>query len=90
MNADEQRAYSRGYAAGKRRKTAERRAEHERAKQQAFWDRAFLAALPVAAVAQRWKVDGKPITTVEQRVSLAKSFATEALKQRRDIQGAQS
>lgn len=78
----EQRGYSKGYQAGRRKKKREiSYAQHMREKQ-AFLDRAFLAALPVALAAQNWKCGDKPITSINDRTSLARDFAIEALKQR--------
>ena len=61
MNAEEKRAYQRGYAAGLRRKKRLISAEVARRERQAFLDKAFLAALPACIEAQGWKTgDGKP------------------------------
>lgn len=87
MNEDEKRGYSRGYSAGRKR---EKIAAAEMAKlvkelseQQEFVDKAFLAALPVAMTITGWQTaDGTPITTIEQRMELAASFARRALAQR--------
>ena len=83
MNAEEKRAYQRGYAAGLRRKKRLISAEVARRERQAFLDKAFLAALPACIEAQGWKTgDGKPITTRDDRIRLARGFAIEALRQR--------
>lgn len=80
MNSEEKRAYQRGYAAGKRRKVREIRAEARMREDRAFLDRAFLAALPAAITAQGWKRGEQPITALKDRVLLAVDFAREALK----------
>jgi hypothetical protein len=51
----EKRGYSRGYQAGKKRRQADRLAENYRREQQAFHDKAFLAALPACIEAQGWE-----------------------------------
>lgn len=79
----EQRAYSRGYAAGKKRVQVDRLAERLAKEQQAFLDKALLAALPSCIEAQGWTQGAEKISTVSQRVHLAVLFANEALKQRR-------
>lgn len=84
MTKEEQRAYQRGYQAGIRRLKREHAAAKAAAEERAFRDRAFLAALPACINAQGWQTgDGKQITTLPQRTSLAWSFAKESVKQRR-------
>lgn len=76
----EARAYSRGYQAGRKRRKTEVAEERRLAQRQAFWQRAFLAALPACVTAQGWAVGDKPITNISQRTRLAKDFADEATK----------
>lgn len=83
LKSAEQRGYGRGYAAGKKRAKADRLAENFRREQQAFLDKALLAALPACIEAQGWKTGDEPITNLPQRVALAVRFANETLKQRR-------
>lgn len=83
MKKAEQRGYARGYAAGRKRVRADNLAERYHREQQAFLDKALLAALPACIEAQGWKSGGEPITSLPQRVALAVKFANEALKQRR-------
>lgn len=83
MSTDEQRGYSRGYAAGRKRRKNEQAAERWRAERQAFLERAFLAVLPACMDAQDWTRGGKPIISLDDRTRLAWDFAEAALKQRR-------
>lgn len=80
MNAEEKRAYQRGYAAGKRRveKIVNEEVQWERGSQ--FWREALLAAIPFAMTAS-WKRGGEAISTIESRVQLARSVADAALMQ---------
>lgn len=80
MSTEEQRAYSRGYAAGLRRKKREGQADAMERKKNAFWQRAFLSALPFAMAATNWKRGEQPIQTIEDRVRLASEVADEAVK----------
>lgn len=77
----EQRAYSNGYAAGKRNKQRSLSMQQRAQKKNAFWQRAFLAALPAAFVSENWMRGDKPICTLEQRMRLAADIADEATKQ---------
>jgi len=77
--AAEQRGYSRGYIAGRKRKAREISRENQMRKKSAFWQRAFLAALPVAMTRDNWTRGDKPITTVADRTKLATEIADEAL-----------
>lgn len=77
----ERRAYSRGYSAGRKKLKQENQTARRLARQDEFWRRAFLAALPFALGAQSWTRGGKPITRLDDRVKLATDVANEALKQ---------
>ena len=77
----EQRGYSRGYQAGRRRKKTDVSAEQRVQRREAFRQRAFLAALPFAMAAQGWKRGEDPIRSVSDRVRLAKDVADEAARQ---------
>lgn len=85
--AAEARGYARGYAASNRKHARQQDHECIRREEQAFLDRAFLAALPACIEAQGWSrtVDGEkqPIANLAARTELAWDFAREALKQRR-------
>lgn len=82
IKAAERRGYSRGYQARNRRIKRDNYVERQRRERQAFLDRAFLAILPAAMNAQGWTSGGKPITSTEDRIKLAASWAREALFQR--------
>lgn len=71
LKTAEQRGYSKGYAAGRRRKHKDISADSRRHEQQAFLDRAYLALLPAAMQVQGWTLDGEKVTTGKQRVHLA-------------------
>lgn len=85
MSADEQRGYSKGYAAGLRKRKADRSREHIRREKQAFWDRAFLAVIDSCMNIQGWSRGDKPISSLEDRVRLASEVADEAVKRRRYV-----
>lgn len=76
----ELRGYGRGYQAGKRKKSKDITQEARMRKENAFWQRAFLAALPAAFSAQNWTRGEKPITSLADRVRLAAETADEAMK----------
>lgn len=77
MTHEEKLAYARGYNAGKKRLPVELR-ERFAVEREAFRKRVFLAALPAVIAAQQWEMDGKPVTTLDQRVELARRFADKA------------
>lgn len=76
----EGRGYSRGYAAGSKRKALTINAERMNRQRAAFWNRAFLALLPAAMLAQNWTLGNKPITSGDDRVDLARRWADKAAK----------
>lgn len=82
MNSDEKKGYARGYAAGKKRKERLIIEERRRTQDQAFLDRAFLAALTACIDVQGWRTGDKPISNIPERVKLAADFARAALLQR--------
>ena len=72
--------YQRGYAAGRRRVEREDQRRATAAAQDEFWLQAFLVSLPVLLVSSNlWEQDGKPLTTVGDKVSLAADAADAAL-----------
>ena len=85
LKKEYQRGYSKGYQAGKRNVAKSRSYEHERRERQAFYDRAFLAALPFAMEQEGWTRGNKKINTLEDRIRLASETAHDALKQRKYI-----
>ena len=82
MISDEQRAYSKGYYAGRHKVKQQRSAETIRREHQAFLDKAFLALLPIAMTQNNWQSGYKIISTVEDRVKFASYLAKEALHKR--------
>lgn len=82
MTSDEQRAYSKGYYAGRHNAKQQRSVESMRRERQAFLDRAFIALLPVAMTAQGWKFGDQPVNSSKDRIRLAKEWAREAWFQR--------
>lgn len=82
IGAAEKRGYSKGYAAGRRRKQRDISAERRYREQQAFLDRAYLSVLAAAMDAQGWKFGDEPINSTRDRVKLAVPWAVEALRQR--------
>lgn len=72
--------YQRGYAAGRRRVERDERRRATVAAQDEFWLQSFLALMPVLLDSRNlWEQDGKPLTTVADRVSLASDAADAAL-----------
>ena len=49
---------------------------------EAFFDKAYLALLPVAMSQQGWQLDGSVVNTSEQRAALARRWAHIALTER--------
>lgn len=85
LTAERLRCYANGYAAGRRKIKAGQRKENARRERQAFWDRAFITALPVCFAAQGWERGDLEIMTLEDRVQLAVDTANEAVKRRRVV-----
>lgn len=80
LEVAEKRGYQRGYAAKVRRverEDAQRQHQHEK---QVFRREVFLTVLPKVVDAQGWNTNGKPVTSLPQRVALAWDFADEAMK----------
>jgi len=75
----ELRGYSRGYAAGSRRKRREVSAEVEIAKREAFRRQVFLVALPAFIASNTWVRGEKKLTTLDDRVDLAWRAANKAV-----------
>lgn len=83
IKAAEKRGYARGYQAGKGRRKADADREQRRKADQAFLERAFIAALPACIQVQGWSRGDAPIKSLPDKTRLAWDFAEEALKQRR-------
>lgn len=79
ITPDDKKAYARGYAAGRLRKIKDVDRDAERKKRDAFWQRAFIAALPSVILAKGWTRGDKPIVGPADRVRLAAEIANEAL-----------
>lgn len=80
MTDGEKKAYARGYGAGKKRLQARVREERQVAQRNAFWLRAYLAALPACIAANGWKDgSGNAITNTAQRAFLARTMSNESL-----------
>ena len=79
LKAAEKRGYGRGYRAGAKRRQAEISAAHRRAQENAFWQRALLAAIPAAMTVENWKINDEPVTSGEARMRLASIWADHAL-----------
>ena len=75
-----QAEYHKGYRAGLRRKVRELSAEERRRRENAFWQRAFIAAIPATIEVSGWKRGSAEITTLADRMVLASEAADEALK----------
>ena len=75
----EKRGYNKGYNAGRQRRCKAITDEQRQRKENAFWQRAYIAAIPAAISAQGWVRGDKPINSVPDRMSLAAEFADAAL-----------
>lgn len=82
MTPEQKSAYNKGYAAGRRRKQREIRAEVDERERRAFRERAFLALLPALIVSPGWTMEGKKCTNGEDRVRLAWAISRYALTHR--------
>lgn len=71
--------YAKGYAAGRKRKIKDLQAVDVRKRNDAFWQRAFLAVLPAVVGVSGWTRGKSEILNLEDRVRLAKDFADTAL-----------
>ena len=72
--------YSKGYAAGRRRNLREISDERKVINEDALWQRAMLAAVPFAMQQNSWADNGKPISTLHERVKLACDVADAVVK----------
>lgn len=76
----EQRGYAKGYKAGRKRRKRDDAAERIAEQRAAFWNAAFLAALPATMAVKEWTRGGEHISTLTDRVALATEAADAALK----------
>lgn len=81
----ERKGYARGYAAGRKKVRVERSREQERLARQAFWDKAFLAAIPAVILMNGWTRGDAKISLLGDRIRLATEAADEALAKRRQV-----
>ncbi len=72
--------YAKGYAAGRQRKLREISDDRKMIKEDALWQRAMLAAVPFAMQQNSWTDNGKPISTLNERVELACDVADAVVK----------
>ena len=76
-----QAGYAAGYKAGRARRQRDLSQRQRTARENAFWQRALLAALPFAWTDHNWQVDGKTIRSMEERARFAGNIADQALRQ---------
>ena len=82
MSDAESRAYAKGYAAGRRKRKSDLRMQQWEREQQAFLDKAFVAALPFCLTAEGWTYKGRPISGEQDRIDFAWRVAQAALRRR--------
>lgn len=80
---ESQYQYNRGYVAGRRKRKQEDTLANRRKADQAFLDKAFLAALPACVDTHGWTSGDQKITSLHDRTELAWKFASKALQLRR-------
>lgn len=80
MTTDVDRAYQRGYKAGRARAKRDASDRARRAHERALWQRAMVAALPFALTQQTWRRGSEAINTVHDRVTLAAEVADQAVE----------
>lgn len=78
----EARGYSKGYTAGKRRKSRYITDERRQREKQAFAERCYLALLPALMTDTGWTMGGQPCNTGEKRIDLAVLLAKKAANKR--------
>lgn len=76
----ERRGYSKGYAARGRRLRADRSRQHWQEKRDAFWRAALLASIE-AVMYRGWTQGGQPLTTIKQRMGVAREIADAAVNE---------
>lgn len=85
MNRQEQRAYQRGYAAGRKRGEADARAASIKVGEREFWERAVLTVAPYFMGCDPWTRGEKKLTTLDDRAGLCVKFANFVVRARRDL-----
>lgn len=81
MNADEQRGYSKGYAAGREKASTERSAAAHRRAENRMWREIFVATLNGTLVNGGWRTGEKQWTTSSDYVRGCGRIADEVIKQ---------
>lgn len=71
----EKRGYAKGYKAGRRKLAHEVSREQQIKRENAFWQRVFVAVLPSFLQLDNWTMDGKKVHTLADRVELASRAA---------------
>lgn len=80
MTKEEKAAYQRGYNAGKKRLHREVDMRRREAARNAFWQRVFIAMLPLAMRhGAEWKIADKECRSLDDRQKLCVVWADEAL-----------
>lgn len=81
MTSEENKAYQRGYRAGRQTAKERRAVERIRREKQAMLDRIYLAVLPEALTANIDR-NGVPIKTSSDRIGVAAEWTEIAIKKR--------
>jgi len=71
--------YKLGYQRGRQRTEQEAAAMMRRQSYTERWNSVFLTLLPIAMQASGWSMSGEPVSTSEQRISLARSWTNKAI-----------
>lgn len=74
--------YSKGYAAGRRKRRADFVVDRQQKELQAFADKVFVACVAESMSTSNWKVGDSPINGIDARVKLAADFTRSAIRQR--------
>lgn len=77
---EERRAYSKGYAAGKRAAKGEPRGELTPREHETLHDQVFCAVAAAMVIKGEWQTKGKTASTTEEYIELAKMFADAAVR----------
>lgn len=80
---EEKRAYSRGYAAGRKRVEADASREAIKAGERDFWERSVLSVAEYFMGCDAWTRGQKQLSTLEDRAELCVKFADYVVAARR-------
>lgn len=75
----EKRGYAKGYRAGRRKLARAVSYEHKRQRENAFWQRAFVAAIPAFIAERGWEMEGRPVKNLDDFIELAARAADRAV-----------